>query len=205
MISYKRLFELTSLDNGAFREHNATDRSLGFGEFHIAIIRNFKPRRLLCIGSRYGYIPAIMALACKENGSGIVDFVDANYSDSVHGIDVAYGGVGFWGNPMAIFTKLGIKDYIQAHIMKTDEFFPTCQHQYEYVYFDGCHSYNGLKYDVEKAIEHTAFGTWFIFHDVKVKRKEFGARKIFTELPEKLFQKLMIPIYPGLGIARRIA
>lgn len=205
MIDYKKLFELTSPDNGAVREHNANEYSLGFGEFHSAIIRNFKPERLLCIGSRYGYIPAIMALACKEIGTGFVDFVDANYNDSIHGKEVAYGGIGYWDNPMNTFIQLGVEDYIRPYIMRTDEFFPTCTHQYEYVYFDGNHSYDGVNYDVSESIKRTKMGAWFIFHDVKVKTPDFGVSKVFFELNKKRFQNLMVPIYPGLGIARRIA
>jgi hypothetical protein len=40
-----------------------------------------RPKRVLCVGSRYGYIPAICAYACKENNYGVVDFVDAGFDE----------------------------------------------------------------------------------------------------------------------------
>ena len=79
-------------DGAAEREHNAQPDSAGFGSIHYGLVTNLKPQRVLAIGSRHGYVPSILALALKANGSGAIDFVDANYSDTTHGVDVAFGG-----------------------------------------------------------------------------------------------------------------
>ena len=69
----------------------------GYGLFHYAMVRNQKPKKILCVGSMYGYIPYMLAKACEDNGFGKVDFVDAGYNlkekvdESVH-----YFGQGFW-------------------------------------------------------------------------------------------------------------
>ena len=55
---------------------------LGYGWIHYGLIRQQKPKKLLCIGSRYGFIPAVMAQACKDNNLGKVDFVDAGYGET---------------------------------------------------------------------------------------------------------------------------
>jgi len=67
--------------------------NLGYGFIHYALIRNLKPERVLCIGSGRGFIPAVCALACKENRRGVVDFVDAGYGK---GHPKSWGGDGFW-------------------------------------------------------------------------------------------------------------
>ena len=75
--------------------HGATTETgnLGFGFLHAGFINTLKPERVLCVGSRQGYIPAVCALACKYNHYGHVDFVDAGYDA---GEPDNWGGTGFW-------------------------------------------------------------------------------------------------------------
>jgi methyltransferase family protein len=56
--------------------------NLGYGWIHYGLIRALKPDRVLVIGSRYGFIPAICALACKDNRKGMVEFVDVGYDQA---------------------------------------------------------------------------------------------------------------------------
>ena len=49
----------------------------GFGLIHYSLVTNIKPKRILCIGSKKGFIPAVCALACRDNRFGTVDFVVA--------------------------------------------------------------------------------------------------------------------------------
>ncbi len=66
---------------------------LGYGWIHYGLIRQQKPKKLLCVGSRYGFIPSLMAQACKDNNFGKVDFIDAGYGDK----DLNnWTGVGYW-------------------------------------------------------------------------------------------------------------
>jgi len=44
------------------------------------MIRNQKPKKILCVGSMYGYIPYMLAKACEENGFGHVDFIDVGFN-----------------------------------------------------------------------------------------------------------------------------
>ena len=72
--------------------------NLGYGWVHYGLIRMLQPEKVLCVGSRYGYIPAVCAMACRDNAYGKVDFVDAGFDmddyDKVAGEH--WGGVGFW-------------------------------------------------------------------------------------------------------------
>ena len=48
------MIQFDSDDYGHRSDRNRAD--LGYGWFHYSIIRMIKPKRVLCIGSRYGFI-----------------------------------------------------------------------------------------------------------------------------------------------------
>ena len=154
-------------DGGAEREHNATGNSLGFGAIHHALIRNLRPERVLVIGSRYGYVPAVIGLALQANGKGVLDFVDANYSDAVHGPATAFGGVGYWESSASRFSSLGLDQIIRIHLMRSEEFFAQqCDVRYGYVYIDGDHSYEGCRADLMQVAARLQKGAIIALHDV---------------------------------------
>jgi len=72
---------------------NIESADLGYGWIHYGLIRQQKPKRILCVGSRHGFIPAILAQACKDNNYGKVDFVDAGFDSDEKG---GWTGVGYW-------------------------------------------------------------------------------------------------------------
>jgi len=92
---------------------------LGYGATYYSLVRNTRPKHILCIGSMYGFIPYIFARACADNRLGHVDFVDAGYD--INGGDKATHnfGQGFWKKPEARhqFAYLGNERYITSHIM----------------------------------------------------------------------------------------
>jgi len=199
-----RIKSLFAPDGGAEREHNASDGSLGFGLMHYALVTNLRPRRALVIGSRYGYIPSIVAIAMQASG-GAVDFVDANYDDGVDGFARAYGGVGNWGRAGAGFEALALADTVAVHVMRSDEFFERCAHTYGYVYLDGDHGYDGCRFDLGESLRRLEPGGVITLHDVLVDAAEFGVRRVFDELDGTRFHKLVIPAWPGLAVVQPIA
>src|SRR5262249_32147717 len=161
-------------DGAAQREHNAASASLGFGAIHYGFVVNLRPRRVLAIGSRHGYIPAVIALALKFNGGGTLDFVDANYSDSAHGFDTAYGGVGNWeGDARQRFAPFDLSEHVQVHVKRSVDFFAACTATYGYIYLDGNHSYEGLRYDFEQSVARAEAGAIIALHDVSVTDSAF--------------------------------
>jgi Methyltransferase domain len=188
-------------DGAAAREHNARDGSLGFGAIHYALVVNLRPERALVIGSRHGYIPATIALALKFNGAGVLDFVDANYSDVVDGFGTAYGGVGHWeGDSSTSFEPLHLRDNVRVHIMRSSQFFTGCDARYGYIYLDGDHSYEGCRYDFEQAAARAEDGAIIAVHDIAVTEPSFGVGRLFAELDDRHFGKLRIAAWPGLGL-----
>jgi predicted O-methyltransferase YrrM len=191
-------------DGAAEREHNAQTDSAGFGLIHYSFVTNLRPEKVLAIGSRHGYVPSILALALKANGSGTMDFVDANYSDATHGVGVAFGGVENWsGDPAEKFSSFGLRDVINVHIQRSSEFFSECESKYGYIYLDGDHSYDGCRYDFEQSLKFASAGALIALHDVAVSQPGFGVKRLFAELDESVYNKILIPAWPGLGIVQR--
>src|SRR3990167_6004085 len=85
---------------------------VGYGWIHYGFIRQLKPSKILCIGSRYGYIPAILAQACKDNGKGVVDFVDPGYGPENEN---HWTGESFWKleRGKLIFHDFGLGSFIK--------------------------------------------------------------------------------------------
>jgi hypothetical protein len=191
----KRIF---SPDSGAEQWHNAQPNSLGFGAIHYSLIRVVRPELALCVGSRYGFIPACMAMAIKENGFGKLHFVDANYDDTKHGYNVSYGGVGYWSRPASeVFSYNNLYEWIEMFVERTDSYFSNHKEtKYQYVYLDGNHSYEGIKYDCTEAISRLDKNGIITLHDALVIRDLFGINKYIVENHKAIF----LGVDPGLAI-----
>ena len=199
-----KLKETFAPDGAAEREHNARSNSAGFGLIHYGLVTNMRPERVLAIGSRHGYVPSMLALALKANGSGTIDFVDANYSDAKDGEQIAFGGVENWhGDAGEKFSCFGLRDVINVHVQRSAEFFASCGARYGYIYLDGNHSYEGCRYDFEQSLLISEPDALIVLHDVAVVQPAFGVHRLFSELEENLYNKILIPAWPGLGIIQR--
>jgi predicted O-methyltransferase YrrM len=196
-------------DGGDVREHNADQNGIGFGLLHYAFVRNLQPEHALALGSRYGFVPACIALALKANGKGRLHFVDANYDDRTDCFRTAYGGTGYWRKPASeLFATLDLSDWIDVFVERTDSFFARASVRYGYVYVDADHSYQGVKYDFEQALQHLTPGGLVTFHDALVdtssanKVPDPGAFGIKQFLREHFPEALVLDRWPGLAIVQ---
>ena len=162
---------------------------LGYGWIHYGLIRQQKPKNLLCIGSRYGFIPAVMAHACKDNEFGKVDFVDAGFGD---GDENHWTGKAYWRNKegMNCFKNFSLGKHIKIFVQTTKQFKQENKNKkYDYIYIDGNHSYKGAKFDFESFWPVLNKNGYMLFHDICVKEKlpegEYGVWKLFDELSQK--------------------
>lgn len=195
---------LEHYDGSPYQRVGYHSGSLGYGFIHYSLILNLKPDRVLCIGSRKGFVPAVCALACQENGKGIVDFVDAGY-DETH--PKGWGGVGFWKkvDPIKHFSFLDVNKFLKTNVMTTQEFANKYKYTYEYIYIDGDHSYSGVKKDFQLFWPRLKKYGFMLFHDISVKQEEgidFGVWKFWRELKNK--NKISFDFYlSGLGILQK--
>lgn len=187
---------------------NTTQHFIGFGLIHYALVRNTKPARILCVGSRKGFIPAILALACKDNRYGHVDFVDAGYDKNEP--TKHWSGIGFWKkvNPSEHFANAGASDQITTYVMTSVKFakkFPN--RRYQYIYVDGDHSYRGVKLDYSLFWPRLDTRGFIVFHDVVARgyldKGKFGVWKLWQEIGDKNAIIFPFPKDSGLGIVQK--
>ena len=57
--------------------------------------------------------------------------------------------------------------------------------------------------DFEQSLNLTTAGALIVLHDVAVSQPGFGVKRLFTELDGNLYNKILIPAWPGLGIVQR--
>lgn len=190
-----------------FHNIDSSTGNLGYGWLHYAIIRNLKPKNILCIGSRYGYIPAICATACRDNGLGVVDFVDASldYTKNDHH---HWGGMGVWKkiNPNNYFKPFNVADYIRLHV-ETSKSFEKKHHtnRWQYIYIDGDHSYVGARSDFKLFWPQLDPGGFFMLHDIYTKSsgsEKCGVPRLWKEI--KVSQSSFeFPGENGLGMIQK--
>lgn len=193
-------------ENYHARDHNNdyNEKNLGFGLIHYAFIRNIKPDKVLAVGSQRGYIPAILALACKHNGKGMVHFVDKGCELEDEN---AWGGIGVWKTATKEYWKpLGVEEFIKLHNESTEEYEAklAVKDRFNYIYIDGDHSYEGVKRDKDLFWEHLVKEGLMVFHDVNTDKMtdygKCGVKKFWKELEG---EKITFSQSAGLGIIQK--
>ena len=188
-------------------ESNLENADLGYGWIHYGLIRQQKPKRILCVGSRHGYIPAILAQACKDNGAGHVDFVDAGFGLDDEG---GWTGVGYWKTEQGknCFNNFGLQKHITLFLTTTLEFAQRYPNQvYDYIYLDGDHSFEGVSLDFELFFPMLAQEGYMVFHDVCVKEEKpegvYGVWQLWKKLENKFGGIKINHLGSGLGIIQK--
>lgn len=186
--------------------------NFGYGQIHYSLIRSQKPKNILCVGSMYGFIPYMMARACKENNFGHVDFVDASFdiNDPNDKTDHFYGQ-GFWKkcNPKKHFSYLGSGEHITTHVMTTEEFakkYP--KKKYDYIYLDGDHSYHGALVNLKLFWSNLNQDGYLCLHDIHfdriVKNVFFEHGKMWNALSKMPYKIEISNHYSGIGFIQKI-
>lgn len=179
---------------------------LGYGWVHYGLIRAIKPRRVLCIGSRHGFIPAVLAQACKDNGKGQVDFVDPGYGPE----DKNYWtGVGLWrtNKGKELFKKFGFKGWIKLYVTTSEEFAKKVKKDYDYIYIDANHSYKGVFLDYRLFWPRLKANGFMVFHDILVTDPKpegiYGVSKLWKKIAKHGFFELPFK-GSGLGVIQKV-
>lgn len=205
-ITVRHLMEEFNADTYGHRG-DIKDADLGYGWIHYGLLRTIKPRKVLCIGSRHGYIPAILAQACKDNGQGRVDFVDPGYGKDNKN---HWTGEGYWKTKEGkeCFERFGLEDFITLHLMTSEEFAKKKKkRKYEYVYIDGDHSYEGVALDYKLFWPRLKKEGFMAFHDISITEPKpegiYGVNRLWGEISKKDSVKLSFE-GSGLGIIQKL-
>ncbi len=204
----KFIMEFAKNDN--WHNIDLSSANLGYAWIHYAFIRVIKPERVLCVGSKYGYIPAICALACKDNGKGMVDFVDAGYDQNDKNDINHWGGVGLWKTDAGRekFKSFGLEDYIEIHVQTTVKFKNKNQKRnWDYIYLDGDHSYVGVKNDFDMFYKSLNDLGFLVFHDIYTKDLgdlKYGVNSFWTKMKKnKKYNMIEFGGDCGLGLIQK--
>lgn len=181
---------------------------IGFGLLHYSFVSLLRPNRVLCIGSQKGFIPAICAMACKDNNFGTVDFVDAGKEKS----DInSWGGIGFWKkhDPKKHFSPYDLNRFITTYVMASQEFAAKYKRRrYGHIYIDGDHSFEGVNRDYSMFWPRLEKGGMMCFHDITLKGKagsgDYGVWKLWKRLESKHGHKISVILRQnGIGILQK--
>ncbi|MBU1033325.1 class I SAM-dependent methyltransferase [Patescibacteria group bacterium] len=191
-------------------ESNIKNADLGYGWIHYGLLRQIKAKKILCVGSRYGYVPAILAQACHDNGFGKVDFVDAGFGDEIEKKGKnSWTGKGFWRTKEGKnhFKNFGLENNIQLFVTTTQKFAKKYKSMgYDYIYIDGDHSYEGIKTDFKLFWPMLHEGGLMLLHDISIKETmpegKYGVWKLWKEKAGE--NKIEISyLGSGLGIIQK--
>ena len=198
-------FLIKHFSGGVGHEADFRTGHLGFGMLHYSLITILKPERVLCIGSEQGFIPAVCAMACKDNGKGRVDFVDAGLDREEKG---SWGGKGFWKKNEAKlhFSPYDLRDHLTLYVMRSGDFAKKYKRKYDYIYIDADHSYEGVKADFRRFWPRLAESGIMSFHDISLKGlsngEEYGVWKFWKEMAKG--EKFSILVRDnGVGFLRK--
>lgn len=186
--------------------------NLGYGYIHYAMIRSQRPKRALCLGSMYGFIPFMMARACMENKNGNVDFVDAGYDIKKESHrNIHNYGQGFWKKRSSKkhMQYLLDKKYLNIYVMTAEEFSKKYSYKYDYIFLDADHGYKGAKKIFKTFWMRLNEGGFVCLHDIHFKVHAGGIKfehwKLWRELVKKYPYKFeLYNGYSGLGFIQKI-
>lgn len=202
--------------------------NLGFGFIFYALTRNIRPQKVVVIGSKAGFSPITFALAIKDNEGSIIDLVDCYNTKLKHPnilghlwfVDPSFSaergdqnhwyGIGRWDDSKSVeelWKTYNVNNIITHYKMTSQEFLKSefCPNNIDILYIDGDHSYEGIKHDFIEFYDKLANNAIVLAHDVDPDlSKEIdvncGGFEAFCDLPADYYEKLRLPIFPGLAI-----
>lgn len=198
---------LISKYNGHLGQIRSNQDTLGLGLIHYSFLLMQKPKKILCIGSMRGFIPAICATACRDTNFGHVYFVDAGFDSSKN--PKGWGNDDFWQN---VTLKKHFKDlypqWLSFYLMTSLQFskqYPKLK--FDYIYIDGDHTYTGVKTDYQLFWPKLKKNGFMLFHDILGKGDKyglkFGVTQFWDELPRGHKISINFPKESGLGILQK--
>jgi predicted O-methyltransferase YrrM len=208
----------------AFQATQAATQNLGFGFLYYGLVRTIRPRHVVVIGSKKGFSVICMALGLKDNeghgiasiacyettmrgaSSGHLHFVDPSYSVE-RGDENHMYGIGSWDDAATVsawWARFGVAERVTHHKCRSDQFFAgeSCPSQVDLVLADGDHTPQGVRRDVEMAMERLSPHGLILVHDVHPQCRLRGGDGLDGLDPGR-FETLRLPIYPGLALIQR--
>jgi len=185
-------------------ENDSITQNLGLGWLYYSLTRIYQPQDCICIGSGRGFAPILFAKGIKDNGTGMLRFIDPSLDDD------------FWKNCEKVhqwFNTLGIDDVIKHYLMTTEEFSKTEDYHklknIDLVYIDGSHFYEYVKFDFNIFINKISEKGIILFHDSISRSLNpvwHGPRKAIKEIIDLGdFQAFDLKFGAGLTLLQKVS
>lgn len=169
----------------------------GHKHFAYDLIANTKPKRAVELGTHKGTSLFSFAQSAKDNK---ID-VEINAVDTWEGEKHA----GFYGEEVIEGVKdIKEKYYSEVNINLLRKTFDEAVNDFkdksiDVLHIDGLHTYEAVKHDFDTWIGKVSDNGIVLFHDIKVKEKDFGVYKLWNEL-KKEYKTIEFHNSFGLGI-----
>ncbi|MDA8305229.1 MAG: class I SAM-dependent methyltransferase [Deltaproteobacteria bacterium] len=187
--------------------------NLGFGFLYYGLVRALRPQHLLVIGSGFGFSVVCFALGMKDNGGGMLTFVDPSYSLIKNGPFRTIGGKDKWSEPLRVqehFKQFGVEDIVTHYKLRSDQFFTTFKAlglpKIDIAFIDGNHSYENVKEDFLNTLEHVRKNSYILLHDSNIYVREFighaGVKKWLklVRKEKEYFEIIDFPFSSGMAL-----
>lgn len=189
--------------------------NLGFGFLYYGLARALRPKHLLVIGSGYGFSVVCFALGLKDNGEGMLTFVDPSYSLLRNGPFKTLGGVNHWGRPEKVrehFKMFGVDEIVTHFKLRSDQFYESYGSlglpDIDLAFIDGNHAFEDVKHDFNKTLEHVRKNSYILLHDTNIYVREMfghsGVNKWLKMIRDRydLFEIVNFPFSSGVALVR---
>jgi hypothetical protein len=187
--------------------------NLGFGFLYYGIARALRPKHLLVIGSGFGFSVVCFALGIKDNGEGMLTFVDPSYSLLKNGPFKTIGGKDNWSEPQKVqahFKLFGVDDIVTHYKLRSDQFFASFEAlglpPIDIAFIDGSHAYENVKHDFLHTLEHTHKNSYILMHDSNIYMREIighaGVKKWLKIIKKEkeFFELINFPFSSGMAL-----
>ncbi len=220
-LNEKTIRDIVNSAGPASQFTSLSDVNLGFGLLYYALGRLYRPRKMLVIGSRRTFSLVCFALAMKDNGNdGTLYFVDAGFPDESDGFGRPLNGdvLEDEAKPVTeLLATFAIDSIVKRFVMTPRKFFGHYERHgaadIDMAFIDGDHSYEGFRHDFDRTAGVVKKGGLIMFHDALVNESNspllgqyFGVSQVVEKClrGNPKFELLTLPVFPGLGIARRV-
>jgi predicted O-methyltransferase YrrM len=197
--------------------HNEDVRTLnlGFGFVYYGLVRALRPQHVVVIGSGFGFSVTCLALGLKDNGRGILSFVDPSYSVLKHGPLQTVGGTSQWDDPDRVrthFARFGVEDVTTHFKMTSEEFFSEYARRglppIDLAFIDGNHAYEDVRHDFLAVLGNGRRNTYMLLHDTNIYVRELighaGVKRWLREIAAERdrFEVVDFPFSSGVALVR---
>jgi len=177
--------------------------NLGYGYFYYGIVRIYKPRVIVCIGSGFGFVPMCLALAARDNNVGRVHFVDPSY----HRSDC-------WSDPHKVkerFESVGLNtNWITHYKLTNREFFKKSElckapPEIDLLFIDGSDKKDDVEFDFKKIGKFVKPGGFILVHDT-AQDDQYHEPRLVHQLRKALncYDIIRFPGKAGFSLIRKL-